>query len=712
MFKLLYKTFLISIMSGSLSIMNMTAFAQDTSGATAQMSKAAPSGYTRDSNGVLKKTETNKFDSVGGSDMLASITMLATGAIAARMAIAYKSNLGAVPTDVMIAAVGGIAFIAGEVMSNMKYKNTMDAMTADVTKSSDGKTDQAQIDRLQDLKKSYEEAKKTTSTKKTLQMAAAAAFGIASATSIYLSFQEDAMDAACTGAMTTAQAGLKTCAASAATGVGATEAAACSACMAELTPYQVLYNANTTETKIPEPTNIKEAKAKAKQAMLDKPPCLVSTGATVKVIASGITSACKPALTMKKVMEVFTPAPKAVVTGSIMLNNILFGGQRAVATNYELYQSRESDSLFYKSLNLLFPKAEASWLPLLGLGAGALASFTLISGTLGTAIDTQMFVPMNRAIAFGVLAGLSFLAANASQDQMDKIDANIKKIDQILADLNTMQKGVQSTNVGEQQIQLAAFNPNNTQPVQINPNAAVKTDCATSSGSSNCPSISGQISSMPGFATLPDSFKSIASQTAKLGDGLSGTNVISGSTLGTASSLAGKQNAIAKLLGRTQAKFNEQQVAMGKPAVDFGKEQKDLLDRLNGQAAKVLNSRGMSAGDFLASVGGTPLSNSHSAVAATPASKKFTPTAGINAGSAMAPSSSAKDKAFDLDFKEAPAGALAAGGAPQKEEKFDIGSNDINTNSGESIFQLISNRYIKSGYPKLLDEIPEAPVKK
>jgi len=41
---------------------------------------------------------------------------------------------------------------------------------------------------------------------------------------------------------------------------------------------------------------------------------------------------------------------------------------------------------------------------MMGLGAGAAASYFLISGTLGTAIDTQMYVPLNRAIAFGVLA--------------------------------------------------------------------------------------------------------------------------------------------------------------------------------------------------------------------------------------------------------------------------------------------------------------------
>ena len=69
---------------------------------------------------------------------------------------------------------------------------------------------------------------------------------------------------------------------------------------------------------------------------------------------------------------------------------------------------------------------------------------------------------------------------------------------------------------------------------------------------------------------------------------------------------------------------------------------------------------------------------------------------------------SAKDKSLDLDFKEVAAAADNAvkEGAAAKEEKFDLGSNDVNTNSGDNIFQVISNRYIKSGYPKLLELAP------
>ena len=77
-------------------------------------------------------------------------------------------------------------------------------------------------------------------------------------------------------------------------------------------------------------------------------------------------------------------------------------------------------------------------------------------------------------------------------------------------------------------------------------------------------------------------------------------------------------------------------------------------------------------------------------------------------------SAPSKNNDFKLDLKDSAgaAGVDAQAASPAKAEKYDIGSNDINTNSGESIFQVISDRYIKSGYPKLLDEIPLPPTKK
>lgn len=121
MLKHLYKTLLVSVICGSLlTLQSPVAFAASETKGT----------VTTDSNGVITAKKNYTFDKVSDSDMLASITMLAGGYIAGRMWQAYTP----VSTDVTIAAAGGVAFIAGEIMSNVKFKGTIDAMTLEVEK--------------------------------------------------------------------------------------------------------------------------------------------------------------------------------------------------------------------------------------------------------------------------------------------------------------------------------------------------------------------------------------------------------------------------------------------------------------------------------------------------------------------------------------------------------------------------------------------------
>lgn len=709
MFQFLYKTLLIALMSGSLTTMNFAAYAADSS---VPMTKSADNGLTRDSNGVLKKTETAKLDAVGESDMLSSVTMLVIGVIGARMAFNYTP----ITTDVMIAAAGAAAFIAGEVLSTMNAKKVVGEMQAEITKSSDGKNDQAQIDRLEDLKKSYEEMKKSLGTKKMLQTAAAAAFAGAAALAVYYSFKEESMNAACEGAVKTAQGGLKTCiatgkAAAVTVPVGTKlvqEGLACTTCEIELATYLATFKTKVVNGEVPGASLAKAVQENSMSAILAKPNCAASTGISAKMIAMGVDSACKPALSLSKMLHVSgTPDKTSNSDGSKLLNRILFGGDRAIASNIEINQSLKPQSFLDSATNFIFPKAEASMMSLLGLGVGAAASFWLLKGTLGTAIDTMMYVPLNRGIIFGVLAGLAFMASKSSQSQIDAIEKNIEKIDRILKDLGALEKGVKTGTISEQQIQMAPLNKNLNASVPLSSGTTNKTDCIVSSGNGNCASLSETVSSMPGYSGLPDSFKSIASQSAKLGDGLSGASSISGTTLGDAASLAGKQKAIANLLAKSQRKLNERLTASGKANVDFNKEQKGLLRRMNAATSRGLASKGSSAGSFLSSVGSTPISNAEAAVAAVPYSGKASlGSGGLGSGGSGSFSAPGK-KDFELDFKDAAGDpALAAGAEAGKEEKFDIGTNDINTDSGESIFELISNRYIKSGYPKLLDEIP------
>ncbi|MBY0413192.1 MAG: hypothetical protein K2Q18_03460, partial [Bdellovibrionales bacterium] len=69
--------------------------------------------------------------------------------------------------------------------------------------------------------------------------------------------------------------------------------------------------------------------------------------------------------------------------------------------------------------------------------------------------------------------------------------------------------------------------------------------------------------------------------------------------------------------------------------------------------------------------------------------------------------------AFKLDFKDSGMGDLAmanTGAGSAAAPEYEMNVNDIGKEDGPSIFEVISNRYLKSGYPKLL-EVESTPKK-
>lgn len=722
MFHYLYKTLLIAIISGSLSIMNVTALAQEAgvnTTATAQMSKASSSGLTRDSNGVLKKNESHNFEGTKGKDdnAIHVITMLAVGVIGTKLLTYKKWTL-----DMTVVAAASVAYIAAEIVNIMNLKNQLEDMNIQVTKSSDGKVDQTQIETLEKLKESYQKVQKSAKTKKMLQMAAAAAFGGALAIAAYQRFTEEGQFASCEIAIAQAETELANCvttqtALAAGTGPGAVKAAAeagyCSMCGGQMVDMQAGFKTNAISSQaMPQMSMLAAQKAIPAEVQLKMKAGAVCGGTFASAIkAKTIPGACVTYLETKKAHESYGNAVNKVGEINPGLNKMLFSHMPFLPIKLEAEKKDPLSRIklqLQNGLDFIFPKAEAGMVAMLGLAAGAATAFFGAQTAMGQAIDEVMFTPGGRIIAWGIFAGAALLGAQATQKEIDNIDGHIAKIDQILKDMNTLKSGIKSNNVNEQQIKLASFQANANQDIPLNPNPNVKTDCIASSGSSNCAALSDTIRSMPGFADLPDSFKSIASQSAKLGDGLSGANSISGSTLATAGSLAGKQSAIAKLGTSLKTKINDSLANSGKPKIDFAKQEKDLWNKMKAQTSKALKANGMSGGSFLSSTGISPISST-APVPQMAVSKK--PASGFGSGAAALPAGDAKDKNkdFELDFSDTSAVADGGGmgsGAEAKEEAFDIGTNDINTNTGDSIFQVISNRYIKSGYPKLLDEIP------
>ncbi len=687
MLKYLYKTFLITFLSWSLLVVQSNAvFAQADVGTT-----------TTDNNGVITHKQNFNFNKISDADMLTSITMLAGGFVTARMIASYRP----VTMDVMIAGAAGAAFVAGEVMSNMKFKGTIDALTLEIQKKNDGTVNEEQIQRLTDLKTSYEEAKKTTKTKKTMQLAAAVGFGAAAATATYMAFQEDAQVVACAAAFKAAQGTLATCSASGAT--ANPEAPACGVCAANLVKFETSFMSFTQTRTVPALSALKDRTLDTVEKALASPTnyCVgKSPGPVVAAIPKALMP-CKTALGSLIANQTDADVKKLLASVENKYQDLMNLPKNYVVDNN--YRAPDL-SLIEKTLDIFFPRAEAGWLPLLGLGASTAAAFFLITGATATEIDFMMFVPKNRAIGFALFAGLAYMASRSSDNVIKQLDENIEKVNSILADLNKLALGTKAQALTKSTISIKTVNPGAS---TIGNGGIVSTKgntpCLTSNDTTNCEKLENKLTSMPGFGALPESFQTLAAQTMGVGTGVSGSNGISGSTLTAAENLGAKSNAIRNLLKNREASMAK---LTGNKFVP-SKEKDKLQAKLGARISKSLGKSGTTATGMMASLGAMPIDSKAIPKEEVADDLKKETVAAANIADISAPA--AKDDSMKLDFSDSSSGDVAGMGLDSGSgsgTQYDIPDNDISGDNGLSIFEVISLRYLKSGYPKLLEEIP------
>jgi len=359
-------------------------------------------------------------------------------------------------TDIYLAMVGGIAFIAGEILSTSTFKEDAKAL-----EKKEGPPDSAQIEALTKLKKSYEAAKKSTSTKKMLQITAAGAFGIAAIMAFFIKSTLVANQVAVNiegksalNSMNVATEKLNT---SCTTG---TNPAACKEIPTvkeiEKTVSKAIgaYNNQQYNAELVLDSQSVIAKGKTEAAhikwtndFIDK--LLMNAPEAGSMIRRPI-KATEDQIN-KGVNYWKKNSPSAEPTALIANNNhnapagtrqtpSARGGGAGVRLPFDatsMMEQRTNTSptmalnFFEKILDFVLPNAKAGTMSLLWLAGGAAISM-LLGKTLGAKIDTYMAASKNRGIIWGVLAGLSYMASSGSTKTLKKIDDNIKKIDDIL----------------------------------------------------------------------------------------------------------------------------------------------------------------------------------------------------------------------------------------------------------------------------------------
>lgn len=641
-----------------------------------------------DASGNKSKTVEYQFDEIQQKSLISTITMLGAGVFISRALVTYKP----MTKDTMAAAVGGASFFGGEILSNLQLKKELDAISLQVEKGKD-KDIQNQVKTFQDLKEGYQKVQKSLKTKKTLQMASAASFGVAGILAGVEHFKSHTGLTACKAAITKGMTAASSCAGN------PTTSAECGKCALELSAVNATIAKYTATKDIPAESSAKAQALKPIQTSLTNALAYCpATGPAATTIGKGVSSVCSP---------VFASELKESSTGATTLK--VEGVRYIQDSQTNFIVSHFKKSLIGYLTSFLFSNVQASWIPTIaGISGAILATLTATSKWIAKLIDPLMVTPKNRVVVWGIFAGMAYAASKSTDEVLKQIEERIKTIDQIIADLSKYESGIMG-----QSNSLAAGETGFIKSLGggvngIDTGSKYTTPCLDSNSTANCKPISQTVAkSLTSEYDLPEGLKSLVGQVGKLGDGLSGKSDLSSGTLAVAEGLGAKNAAIQKALKDQMQKVKK--LTNSNPEA----EGKKLLNKLNNATAKSVKSSGMTPSGFLAGMGGTP--NYMSTDPSDPTDLLKDDLASGSLTAAVAPAidlgngKGEETQDFDFNFKgEGEAGLDLA--SSTNEEVMDIGEipeDSIGRADGPTLFEILTSRYMKSGYPKLLEEDQE-----
>lgn len=359
-------------------------------------------------------------------------------------------------------------------------------------------------------------------------------------------------------------------------------------------------------------------------------------------------------------------------------------------------------------LNKMFPNTHAASTPFWFLGGGAAAAlFIKLSLPFKAEFSALAVKPAPRIVLWGAVGALLMVAVSSGEKVLKNIEGNIEKIDGMINRLKFLSKGGLANKMQEKEYKLFKKKlANQTYQVSTNPNET--TICATTGTVGACSSTETKLASMPSFAGLPGGMQTLGTSLARVADSVGGKNSISGATLSSVDTLAGKSAALRKSLNKKTKEIIGNLNKKNKGNLDLDRDSAKLARNLVTKTKRVIGSSGLtptSANNLLGGYSASMMSGEGKAVADSDAKKGIDKTAGVVSTEAKA------DKTGDLDFnfnEEPTVGseevAGVAGTTSENLDEFETGALDVNSDSTKNIFDIISGRYFKSGFPRLLEE--------
>lgn len=607
--------------------------------------------------------------------------------------VIYKLIMACKPVtyDVIGAAIAAGIYIMGEVMSITTGEQKLKAKTLEYkTYSEDEVVSSEQYEVLVQEKTALMEIKQAAEKRQKMQNAAALAFGVSAGIAIASEMKSKGLYMTCTGNSNAIAAG---CAASTCVNVVA------AATKNESAKFHMMpsgaHKSVLTALAATVEANVSICSADALKSSTVAPNCVAQVASTK--------ASCTTYLVNDQLEQIAcTPLSLAINEGS----------------GISRWYTQLVNSFFNKS-------AFASIGKLLGPIAGALGGYLLVESKK---IDFLTTTPSKRAILWGGLAVFGKMVAGKTGETISKVDRNIAMIDQILDKMNaTMEKGI-DVSVGSVASNVTGTGSNVT-TFPSGPVGAV-TDCLNGSSGSGCnslpnPKVIPDLESK--FPSIPQGLKSSFNDMLGFANGVQGRSSISPKAASRIDSLNGRQNAINKSLLRGQKRLDKVRKKLGKDNFKLGdKAKSNFLDRVK-KASNYFKKKGMNPNSMLSKIGGSASGFASSGAGRDSGLSDAQKAAGLlgddlEGGKGLGDTLGGKgldgtnvgtgngefNFEFDEDALEAEVAAKNAAFADMAAEASKIKGNEedsIIDDPTVSIWKVLSTRYLKSGYKKLLEEV-------
>jgi hypothetical protein len=363
-----------------------------------------------------------------------------------------------------------------------------------------------------------------------------------------------------------------------------------------------------------------------------------------------------------------------------------------------------------KGLDLIFPKAEANFGQLLTIVGGVLLAVIIANNTV---MDLMLGTGTKRAITFGLFGIVVAFGIAATLEDLDSVNTNIDKLNEIINNLSDLNSGPMVTHTGAPDtggssngIDRPQVKPQ-SEDISLNLEDNKPTPCLAGGTPGNCNDVQEKFKAAAAVdgLNLGGELNSTANTITGIGNEISGTKLLSGTTLGKIRGLGKNKGALLKMkrsLTDDLNKLRKKQKNLG--AIDFDKESNKLLDQMRKATLKKLKEEGMTPAQALAKSGITVLGGDKKKGKDDKALKDAKTALAAAKGKPAAAKKKAPKIGFDFGDNKA---GIGGGDAEEMEDPNVIGDDeeyvldDIVEDKGASLWQIISVRYLKSGYNRL-----------